>query len=127
MPLFNELRYALTHLVHERSPAESTVADLVDALNAHGVVLAGRPSKVVSDALRREVAAGRVRRVGRGRYVAGELPGGTKARVRERGLAYLRRSPLKPSPPKRSASAPDPADRQQSPSANDADSSRSVA
>ena len=89
MPGFNEIRYALTFLIHERFPEESTVADLVGDLEHFGVVVAGRPSKVVSDALRREVSAGRLRRTGRGRYAAGVLPGGTKARVRDRGRHFL--------------------------------------
>ena len=61
-----ELRYLLTTYLFDQGPA--TVAELVDALMYHGFCATGRPSKVVSDALRGEMAHGRVRRLGRGRY-----------------------------------------------------------
>lgn len=45
-----------------------TVSELVAALAAAGHWVRGRPSKVVSDALRWEISNGRVIRTGRGRY-----------------------------------------------------------
>jgi hypothetical protein len=76
------LRYVLTHYVHRLR--EATVADLVGCLERDGLRVAGRPSKVVSDALRWEIKRGRVVRVGRGRYVAGYLPRGTENRIQRR-------------------------------------------
>jgi len=59
------------------------VAELVTELERGGFVLAGRPSKEISDALRWEVARGRVVRVGRGRYRAAAIPGATRRRIRK--------------------------------------------
>jgi len=60
------------------------VADLVAGLEREGYVTRGRPSKAVSDALRWEVARGRVRRLARGVYVVGHLPRQTAWRMRRR-------------------------------------------
>ncbi len=60
------LRYVLLARVRRRS--EVTVAELVTDLLADGYVFAGRPSKLISDALRWEVRGGRVERLERGRY-----------------------------------------------------------
>ncbi|QXC63527.1 hypothetical protein KSP35_13525 [Aquihabitans sp. G128] len=77
-----ELRYLLTlHLV---AAGPSTVKELVDVVDRAGFVLAGRPSKVISDALRWEVARGRVVRLGRGSYGARRVPRSTFQRMRQR-------------------------------------------
>jgi len=49
-----ELRYALTQFLFQHGP--QTVADLIEALDYQGFVIPGRPSKMVSDALRAEIA-----------------------------------------------------------------------
>lgn len=51
-----------------------TVAELVRWLDELGAAPPGRASKVVSDKLRADVARGRLRRVGRGRYLGGWVP-----------------------------------------------------
>ena len=58
------LRFVMLHEIRRRRVM--TVAELVDTLNAEGYELGGRASKVVSDALRWEVARGRVIRRARG-------------------------------------------------------------
>ena len=55
-----------------------TVSELVDCLDHLECTPAGRPGKVVSDALRWEMRRGRVRRIGRGRYAAGRIPRSTR-------------------------------------------------
>lgn len=77
-----ELRALLT--LHIHAAGQATVADLVEVVRREGVELAGRESKVVSDALRAEVAKGWVRRVRRGTYVPGRLPKSSKHRLRGR-------------------------------------------
>jgi hypothetical protein len=64
-----------------------TVAQLVERVERLGVPIRGRTSKVISDALRWEVARGRVHRVGRGRYRVGYLAKSTEHRMRGRGRA----------------------------------------
>lgn len=76
------LRYVLTDTLCTRGPC--TVAELTAAVGATGRVLSGRPSKVVSDALRWEIAHGRVVRLGRGRYGPGRMPRQTRAWIRDR-------------------------------------------
>ena len=76
------LRYLLTETIWERGP--STVGDLVARVAELGLVLPGRPSKVVSDELRWEIARGRVQRLGRGRYGPGAMPRQTRAWIRAR-------------------------------------------
>jgi hypothetical protein len=80
-----ELRYALTLYLFQHGP--QTVADLIDALNYQGFAIPGRASKVVSDALRREISHGRVLRLKRGRYGPGEMPRATEYRIHQRVLA----------------------------------------
>jgi hypothetical protein len=75
-------RYRLTLMVWSVARPVS-VAELVVALTDSGHLPEGRPSKVVSDALRWEVRRGRIRRVGRGLYTAGRMPPST--------LVFLRR------------------------------------
>lgn len=77
-----ELRHLLTWHIHQHESL--TVRQLIDLLEADGFSTLGRASKVVSDALRWEVARGRVRRVGRGRYAAGRIPRATAYRIRRR-------------------------------------------
>ena len=69
-------------LHHIRRRKVTTVAELVQVLRAEGYDLGGRESKVVSDALRWEVARGRVIRRGRGVYAYGRTPASTARRVR---------------------------------------------
>jgi len=84
-----ELRYLLTTFIAE-SGATATVAELALALSREGFGLRGRPSKVVSDALRWEVRRGRVVRLGRGVYGLGHIPRQTRSRMRTR-VQQLRR------------------------------------
>ncbi|MEM7276323.1 MAG: hypothetical protein AAF547_24825 [Actinomycetota bacterium] len=67
------LRYLLIVILADRGGVV-TVADLATGYEAVGVRFIGRPSKVVSDALRWEVGSGWVERVGRGRYRLGRIP-----------------------------------------------------
>jgi hypothetical protein len=83
-----ELRYVLTSYLVDLGPL--TVSDLIGMLAADGIAVAGRPSKTISDALRWEVARGRVTRVGRGRYAPGRIPRGTAHRIRARVDALRR-------------------------------------
>ena len=78
-----ELRYLLTTLLLEAG-ARMKLNALVDAVAHEGFVLRGRPSKVVSDALRWEIGRGRVVRHGRGIYAPGTMPRQTKSRIRRR-------------------------------------------
>lgn len=77
-----ELRHLLTwHIQQHRT---LTVRQMIALLEVDGFSTLGRASKVVSDALRWEVARGRVRRVGRGCYAAGHIPRATAYRIRRR-------------------------------------------
>jgi len=77
------LRALLTLAIHEaRRPM--SVAQLVDVVAFEGIDVDGRPSKVISDLLRTEVAKGWVVRVGRGVYAPGRLPKSSKSRLRAR-------------------------------------------
>jgi hypothetical protein len=80
-----QLRCVLTLHLFQNGP--STVIDLVDMLDYHGFVVAGRASKVVSDALRHEIAHGRVRRMRRGRYGPVSMPRATEYRIHQLALA----------------------------------------
>ncbi len=78
-----ELRALLTLAIHERGPI--TVARLVEIVESEpGLHLDRRTSKVVSDALRAEVAKGWVVRVRRGVYGPGRLSSASKWRLRAR-------------------------------------------
>ncbi|OMC53302.1 hypothetical protein A5745_22370 [Mycobacterium sp. IS-2888] len=79
-----ELRYVLAMQLAVHGPG--TIAELINALKWHGFCVRGRPSKVISDALRWEMARGRVRRLGRGRYGPGYMPRGTEHRIHKRVL-----------------------------------------
>ncbi|MEM7275017.1 MAG: hypothetical protein AAF547_18185 [Actinomycetota bacterium] len=74
------LRFVVVELL--RTHGTMTVAQMVDALTATGYPIRGRPSKVISDALRWEVARGRVVRVSRGVYRIGRAPRATAGRIR---------------------------------------------
>src|SRR4051794_702699 len=80
-----ELRYALTLYLFQHGP--KTVAELIEALEYQGFDIPGRSSKVVSDALRREINHGRVLRLKRGRYGPGEMPRATEYRIHQRVLS----------------------------------------
>ncbi len=82
------LRCHLVLALHE-SGGVLTVADLVAGLDGDGCVTRGRASKDVSDALRWEVARGRVWRLGRGHYVVGALARQTTWRMRRRLNSHL--------------------------------------
>ena len=75
-------RYVLTELLFDHGPLR--VAEIVALLHDQGLVVGGRPSKTVSDALRWEVAHGRVVRLGRGLYGPGRMPRSTRAWIRRR-------------------------------------------
>ena len=77
-----ELRYLLTTYLYDHGPA--TVEELVDALTYQGFDVGGRASKAVSDALRWEIAHGRVIRLGRGRYRPAWMPRATEYRIDQR-------------------------------------------
>jgi hypothetical protein len=61
-----------------------SVAELCAAVHRRGFTVAGRPGKVVSDAVRCEVVRGRVRRVARGHYCIVWLPRTTRWRCHRR-------------------------------------------
>lgn len=67
-----------------------TVAELVSRLRAEGFVFAGRPSKVISDALRWEVRRGRIERLERGVYRWVGAPQSTRSRINRRVRAVRR-------------------------------------
>ncbi|MEM7342433.1 MAG: hypothetical protein AAF467_27595 [Actinomycetota bacterium] len=74
------LRFVVVDLI--RTHGTMTVRDMVAALAAEGYPVSGRPSKVVSDALRWEIARGRVVRVARGVYRYRSAPPTTARRIR---------------------------------------------
>lgn len=71
-----DLRYLLTAYLFDHGPA--TVNELVEALTYHGFRTVGRASKSVSDALRWEMAHGRLIRFRRGRYRPGMYAAGNR-------------------------------------------------
>lgn len=77
-----DLRYLITAYLFDHGPA--TTNELVDALAYHGFRTAGRASKAVSGALRREIAQGRVMRFKRGRYLPGYMPPSAEERIYKR-------------------------------------------
>jgi hypothetical protein len=80
-----ELRYVLTmHVAHN---GRATIAEMMDALKKQGFSVSGRPSKVISDALRWETERDRVRRLRRGLYGPGYIPRSTEHRIHQRVLA----------------------------------------
>lgn len=100
------LRFVLVDMI--RRHGTISVAQLVTELHTVGYPVRGRTSKVVSDALRWEVARGRVVRVRRGIYRFGSAPATTARRIklfatrcRTWIVALMRREPLPPTPPDR--------------------------
>ncbi|MEZ5279744.1 MAG: hypothetical protein R2770_04670 [Acidimicrobiales bacterium] len=83
-----ELRGLLTFLIHARGGV-TTIADLVDELDAAGVKTARPASQQISDSLRAEVSRGRVVRVARGRYRPGHIPRTTRQRIDARARRAL--------------------------------------
>lgn len=79
-----ELRYVLTFHLSQHGP--TTIPDLIDALDYYNFALPGPAPKWVSDALRWEMAHGRVRRLRRGLYGPGDTPRSTADRIRKRVL-----------------------------------------
>jgi hypothetical protein len=78
-----DLRHACL-VVLARSPS-CTIGELLAEIEAAGFTVGGDdPRKELSDRLRHEVARGRVRRVGWGRYGIGRLAPTTAWRVRQR-------------------------------------------
>lgn len=77
------LRYFLTVTLIDAG-REVTVKELGERLADRGCGVAGRTSKVISDALRWEVRRGRVTRTGRGRYRSCRFPRQTEAWMRAR-------------------------------------------
>lgn len=76
-----ELRYRLSLLLLEAG-RPLTVRELLARLDASGYLVAGRASKTISDALRREIALGRVVRVSRSTYTTGVIPRSTEWSIR---------------------------------------------
>jgi hypothetical protein len=68
---------------------------LVDALDYQGFEIPWRASKSVSDALRPDIANGRVRRLKRGLYGPGSMPRATEYRIHQRVLALRVEAALK--------------------------------
>ncbi len=86
-PLFvgsREIRYlAVAELIETGRPM--TAMELAAAIQDRGLTIgAAKPNKAVSDALRWEVAKGRVVKPGRGVFVAGRMPRSTKSWIRGR-------------------------------------------
>ena len=77
-----DLRWLLTTHLIERGPL--TTSRLVELVEAEGFVVDGLPSKAVADAIRCEVARGRVARTGRGRYEFAGTSRSTAWRIRNR-------------------------------------------
>ncbi len=74
------LRFVLVEEIRQRGTM--TVAEMVSVVAEHGYTIAGRASKVISDALRWEIARGRIIRVERGVYTYGYTPPATARRIR---------------------------------------------
>jgi hypothetical protein len=84
-----DLRYILTlALLDHQRPL--TVDELVALLERDRIAVTGRPSKVVSDALRWEIGHRRVRRVGRACYEVAHIPRSTRSWMRQRVELVLR-------------------------------------
>ncbi|HUP86706.1 MAG TPA: hypothetical protein VM143_13665 [Acidimicrobiales bacterium] len=86
-----DLRSALVFLLLDRG-RPIPLAELDARIRRAGFDVEGRPGKAVSDALRWEVARGRVRRLGRGIYGPGVVAKVTKHRMRARVAATPNRA-----------------------------------
>ena len=86
---YRRLRYALTLALLEAG-RPMTIRELLAEARRQDLFVSGRPSKVVSDALRWEIRHRRVVRVRRGVYAVGHIPRSTqwwiRARLAERRL-----------------------------------------
>ncbi|MGZ5377040.1 MAG: hypothetical protein ACXWD8_03210 [Mycobacterium sp.] len=80
-----QLRYVLTIYLSQHGRA--SIPELVETLEYYNFEPAGNPAKSISDALRWEIAHGRVRRLRRSVYGTGYIPRSTEHRIRERVLA----------------------------------------
>ena len=77
-------------LVDELAKRDSmTVAEMVVMVRRYGFDLGGRESKIISDALRWELARGRVVKLARGVYRYGKVPISTARRIRIFAAAAL--------------------------------------
>lgn len=85
-----ELRYlAVAELIEADRPMSAM--ELAAAIESRGLVIRGdKPNKTVADALRWEVAKGRVDKPGRGRFQAGRMPRSTKSWIRGRARNHYR-------------------------------------
>jgi len=83
-----DLRYLLTWRMR-RAGRSVSVAELVNWCTQIGVVLPGRPSKVISDALRWEISWNRVERLSRGEYRFVKAPKSTWAWICRRVQALM--------------------------------------
>ncbi len=103
------LRYLVVAALIE-ADGPCSVSELVAVCERQGVAISGRPSKVISDALRWEIDAGRVRRVRRGVYAVDHVPKSTRGWIRQRNAqtrAWLAWSAAQPGSVERvSESAP---------------------
>jgi hypothetical protein len=79
-----ELRYVLTMILVLEG--KKTIFDLVESVEDHGFEIPGYAPKVVSDALRWEMAKDRVRRLRRGFYCRGQMPRSTESYIHNRYL-----------------------------------------
>lgn len=65
-----------------------TVPEIVAGVEAVGLSIPGRASKVISDALRWKVRQGRIVRLERSRYQTGSMPRSTEWWIRKQVAAY---------------------------------------
>lgn len=89
------LRYVLALHLAAAAGRPCSVDELVTGVERAGFLVAGRPSKAVSDALRWEVARNRVVRLDRNRYAAGHIPRSTRYRIEAHVRALPRCGPLR--------------------------------
>ncbi len=90
----SNLRYCLLTLLWQHGPA--TTAELRAQLEGLGLTVGGRdPNKTLGDVLRYEVTRGRVRRLGRARYMALPRPDTTTRRHRDRLHDLLREAAVR--------------------------------
>jgi len=81
-----DLRHWVIGELRKQSPM--SIPELLAASERQGFSFAGRPSKVVSDALRWECRRGRIVRTGRGEYRIGVIPRTSGQRI-DRRLSLL--------------------------------------
>jgi hypothetical protein len=91
------LRSLLVLLLLERRQ-QMRVCELVVAVRRSGFAVFDRPSKEIADALRWEVARGRVVRIGRGVYAPGHVAKVTRHRMRQRVAENRNQSTLRAGP-----------------------------